>query len=286
MLDLKRRKRQVLAALLGIVFLAGAAGVSAAPAVAGTHTDWTSGGFNIANTRSNPFESTISTKNANRLAVKWTFTTHGDVFPIHGATMKPFGRHRGDRSFPSEERSKGTPEWNHYRIVCTNGVLRLSVNGKEVSGGEDCNYRKGYLALESEGAPVEFRNIRIRELPRFPRNNLAPEGFKVLFDGVNLTGWKGLVETPPKRAKLSATELAAAQEKADQLAGQNWQVSDGALVYRGKGFDNLCTSKAYGDFGRGLMVSTFGSTSVSPYADEDAAYTTRRALPATAARST
>src|SRR5882724_4450722 len=79
MLDLKRRKRQVLAALLGIVFLAGAAGVSAAPAVAGTHTDWTSGGFNIANTRSNPFESTISTKNANRLAVKWTFTTHGDV---------------------------------------------------------------------------------------------------------------------------------------------------------------------------------------------------------------
>jgi hypothetical protein len=67
--------------------------------------------------------------------------------------MKPFGRHRGDRSFPSEERSKGSPEWNHYRIVCTNGVLRLSVNGKEVSGGEDCNYRKGYLALESEGAP-------------------------------------------------------------------------------------------------------------------------------------
>src|SRR5882757_6383656 len=82
MLDLKRRKRQVLAALLGIVFLAGAAGVSAAPAVAGTHTDWTSGGFNIANTRSNPFESTISTKNANRLAVKWTYTTHGDVSAI------------------------------------------------------------------------------------------------------------------------------------------------------------------------------------------------------------
>ncbi|HEY6169203.1 MAG TPA: DUF1080 domain-containing protein, partial [Verrucomicrobiae bacterium] len=82
------------------------------------------------------------------------FTTHGDVFPIHGATMKPFGRHNGDRSFPSEERSKRTPEWNHYRVVCTNGVLRLHVNGKEVSGGEECNYRKGYLALESEGAPV------------------------------------------------------------------------------------------------------------------------------------
>ena len=92
-------------------------------------------------------------------------TTHGDVFPIHGSTMKPFGRHNGMRSFPSEERSKPSPEWNHYRIVCNDGVIRLHVNGKEVSGGENCHWRKGYLALESEGSPVEFRNIRIKELP-------------------------------------------------------------------------------------------------------------------------
>ncbi len=122
------------------------------------------------------------------------FTTHGDVFPIHGATMKPFGRHNGQRSFPSEDRSKGTPEWNHYRIVCDKGVLRLSVNGKEVSGGEECNYRKGYLALESEGAPVEFRNIRIKELPssNTPANLTAPEdnGLRTIFTGVDLRGWK------------------------------------------------------------------------------------------------
>ena len=127
------------------------------------------------------------------------YTTHGDVFPIHGAKMKPFGRHNGDRSFPSEERSKGFPEWNHYRIVCTNGTIRLSVNGKEVSGGEDCNYRKGFLALESEGAPVEFRNIRIKELPS---NNPAPElcaptdqGFRAIFTGLDLRGWKTNAET-------------------------------------------------------------------------------------------
>ena len=122
------------------------------------------------------------------------FTTHGDVFPIHGATMKPFGRHNGDRSFPSEERSKPTPEWNHYRIVCTNGVVRLHVNGKEVSGGENCNYRKGYLALESEGAPVEFRNIRIQELPSTgaPAELTAPIdlGWRPLFTGLDLRGWK------------------------------------------------------------------------------------------------
>src|ERR1041384_3355942 len=122
------------------------------------------------------------------------YTTHGDVFPIHGASMKPFGRHNGDRSFPSEERSKPSPEWNHYRIVCTNGTIRLSVNGKEVSGGEDCNYRKGYLALESEGAPVEFRNIRIKELPSSnPAANLtAPEdtGLRAIFTGLDLRGWR------------------------------------------------------------------------------------------------
>src|SRR5436189_919179 len=121
------------------------------------------------------------------------YTTHGDVFPIHGAKMKPFGRHNGDRSFPSEERSKGFPEWNHYRIVCTNGVIRLHVNGKEVSGGENCNYRKGYLALESEGALVEFRNIRIKELPS---SGASPEltapldlGWRTLFTGLDLRGW-------------------------------------------------------------------------------------------------
>ena len=126
------------------------------------------------------------------------FTTHGDVFPIHGATMKPFGRHNGDRSFPSEERSKPFPEWNHYRIVASNGVLRLHVNGKEVSGGEDCNYRKGYLGLESEGAPVEFRNLRIKEFPSSqPAPNLvAPidPGWAALYNGLDLRGWRNASE--------------------------------------------------------------------------------------------
>src|ERR1043166_8617888 len=122
------------------------------------------------------------------------FTTHGDVFPIHGATMKPFGRHNGERSFPSEERSKRSPEWNHYRIVCSNGVIRLHVNGKEGSGGEDCNYRKGYLALESEGAPVEFRNLRLKELPSSgaPAELTAPVdlGWRTIFTGLDLRGWE------------------------------------------------------------------------------------------------
>lgn len=149
------------------------------------------------------------------------YTTHGDVFPIHGATMKPFGRHNGDRSFPSEERSKGSPEWNHYRIVCTNGVLRLHVNGKEVSGGENCNYRKGYLALESEGAPVDFRNIRIKELPSSgaPAEVTAPVdlGWRTMFTGLDLRGWKTNVTTSA-RWRTSGERIALKEGEANSGA--------------------------------------------------------------------
>ncbi|MEY4688225.1 MAG: hypothetical protein RIR76_2248 [Verrucomicrobiota bacterium] len=122
------------------------------------------------------------------------FTTHGDVFAIHGASMKYIGRTNGKRSFPTEDRSRPSPEWNHYRIVANNGSLRLHVNGKEVSGGDEANYRKGYLALESEGSPVEFRNIRIKELPS---SGAGPEvtapadpGWRAIYNAVDLRGWR------------------------------------------------------------------------------------------------
>ncbi len=95
------------------------------------------------------------------------FTTHGDVFPVGSSKMKPFApvAPDGRRSFPREERSLGVGQWNHYYVRAINGEVRLWVNGEEVSGGSDCEPRIGFLCLESEGAPVEFRNLRIRELP-------------------------------------------------------------------------------------------------------------------------
>jgi hypothetical protein len=71
----------------------------------------------------------------------------------------------GCRSFPSRQLSRPSPEWNHYYIRAINGEVRLWVNGAEVAGGSDCQPATGHLCLESEGAPVEFRALRIRELP-------------------------------------------------------------------------------------------------------------------------
>ena len=95
------------------------------------------------------------------------FTTNGDVFPVGKSKMKPFPpvAPNGDRSFPRKNLSKGVGEWNHYYIRAINGEVRLWVNGEEVSGGTNCQPATGFLCLESEGAPVEFKNLRIRELP-------------------------------------------------------------------------------------------------------------------------
>ena len=95
------------------------------------------------------------------------FTSHGDVFPVGSSKMKPFPpvAPDGSRSFPRKNLSKGMNQWNHYYIRAINGEVRLWVNGEEVSGGSDCEPREGFMCLESEGAPVEFRNLRMRELP-------------------------------------------------------------------------------------------------------------------------
>lgn len=78
-------------------------------------------------------------------------------------------------------------------------------------------------------------------------DNVPPEGFVALFNGQDLSGWKGLVADPPTRAKMSAEQLSAAQQVADKKMAAHWKVVDGVLVFDGKG-DSLCTAKDYGDF--------------------------------------
>jgi hypothetical protein len=166
-----------------------------------------------------------------------TYTSHGDIFSIHGARMKPDRPHpRGsERCLPSEFRCKPAGEWNHYRVVCNNGVVKLSVNGKEVSGGSECTPRKGYICLESEGTECHFRNIRIKELPS---TNPKPEEVAPLADntvsiynGLNLDGWQ------------STPEIEKHWKAKDWILEHDGQ-SDGAAA-------PLWTLKSYADF---LMI--------------------------------
>lgn len=94
------------------------------------------------------------------------FTPHGDVFAV-GVKFRPFPplSPNGSRSFPRQERVKPHGEWNHYYIRAINGEIRLWVNGEETSGGNSAEPSQGYLCLESEGSPIIFRKLRLRELP-------------------------------------------------------------------------------------------------------------------------
>jgi len=76
----------------------------------------------------------------------------------------------------------------------------------------------------------------------------AGEGFVSMFDGRTLAGWKGLVENPIARRAMSEKQMTKAQKEADVRMNENWKVEDGCIVYEGKGFDNLCSAKDYGDF--------------------------------------
>ena len=89
---------------------------------------------------------------------------HGELFGVGGVKTTP-DNPRGDRSMSIENRCKGKGEWNTYDVVAVDGVIKLSVNGKFVNGISHATQKKGYLCLESEGAEIHFRNIRIMELP-------------------------------------------------------------------------------------------------------------------------
>jgi hypothetical protein len=124
------------------------------------------------------------------------YTSDGDIFSIWGATLTPDRPHPSgwQRCLPSEKRSRPAGQWNHYRVECNDGVLKLAVNGKIVSGGSKCRPRKGYICLEAEGSECHFRNLRIKELPSTdPRPEEIADvarDFVTLFDGVDLKGWR------------------------------------------------------------------------------------------------
>lgn len=98
-------------------------------------------------------------------ATDW-FGTNGDVFAV-GIQMTPFPplSPDGSRSYPRKHLANGHGQWNQYYVRAINGEIRLWVNGEEVSGGTGIEPAEGFLCLESEGSPIQFRKLRIRELP-------------------------------------------------------------------------------------------------------------------------
>ena len=88
----------------------------------------------------------------------------GDFWNIGEFPMKVDpGRTEGRRTVkaaPSSEKPIG--EWNEYRILVDGPRIALWVNGVLQNSATDVEVIPGRIALQSEGAFIQFRNIRLR----------------------------------------------------------------------------------------------------------------------------
>ena len=71
-------------------------------------------------------------------------------------------RSEGD-SVAREKSRKPHTDWNKLEITSKAGVISAKLNGVVISQSGPYPIRKGPIGLQSEGAPVHFRNIRIKE---------------------------------------------------------------------------------------------------------------------------
>lgn len=51
--------------------------------------------------------------------------------------------------------------WNQMEIRCRGDTVVVTVNGRETNRAIDVTVREGAIGLQSEGAPIEFRNVRL-----------------------------------------------------------------------------------------------------------------------------
>ncbi|MEZ5964317.1 MAG: family 16 glycoside hydrolase [Planctomycetota bacterium] len=84
-----------------------------------------------------------------------------DEFPMETAAERTEGR-RTRRIAASSEHALG--EWNRYEIVAHGDALRLTVNGVVQNEAFGCAHVAGPIVLQSEGAPMEFRRVEVREI--------------------------------------------------------------------------------------------------------------------------
>ncbi len=95
----------------------------------------------------------------------------GDLVMMNNATLVVDGEKRGPAKFgmakkKHESNEKAPGEWNSYDIVCKGGALQITVNGQLQNEGVEASVKSGPIALQSEGGPIEFRNIYLEPLEK------------------------------------------------------------------------------------------------------------------------
>ncbi|MBO9618255.1 MAG: DUF1080 domain-containing protein [Niabella sp.] len=123
-------------------------------------------------------------------------------------------------------------------------IMSIVLDHTDLYGGIVDGIMDKAIPLNTNGDAAYQKAAWIKQRAGSPKD----PGYVSMFNGKDLTGWKGLVGNPITRAKMTPEQLAAGQQKADEQMRKDWKVEKGNLVFEGSGFDNLCSQKMYQDF--------------------------------------
>ena len=178
-----------------------------------------------------------------------------------------------DRKKISTKTSSGTnwtDDWHHARLVrdVKSGSIKVFFDNmnEPVMEATDTTFTWGQIGVGTFddtgnfddvflfGTKVEPKEVAVLDQQqaqpvgkRAAADNTPPEGFTALFNGKDLSGWKGLVKDIKQRKSMTAEQIAEEQKKADEVMNAHWKAENGVLIYDGKG-QSLVSAKDYADF--------------------------------------
>ena len=168
------------------------------------------------------------------------FQNQGDYFEIGGVEFNEhkIGGHRvrGRRVVKYGQHNEKEPgQWNVYEVFCVGGTVRPYINGKLMNEASDCSVTEGKICLQSEGAPIEFRNIYLEPAKKLPWP-VTPRKKTVLFNGKDLEGWVRFIpdDKPDKDKKWTVDKV--------------WSVKDGVIRCEGIPNGYIRTVDSYANY--------------------------------------
>ncbi|MBI1932312.1 MAG: DUF1080 domain-containing protein [Ignavibacteriales bacterium] len=89
----------------------------------------------------------------------------GDFYVISGSDFKELVDKESRRLEKQNKNSENTPgEWNKYEIICNDNSITLNVNNVFQNKATECTLNSGAIAFQSEGKPIEFKEIYIEPI--------------------------------------------------------------------------------------------------------------------------
>ncbi|MFT7436540.1 MAG: hypothetical protein ACI8UX_002340 [Psychromonas sp.] len=170
-------------------------------------------------------------------------------------------------------------DWNIYRIEAIGSTIRTWVNGIPISHLIDDKTAAGFIALQvhginsqmKEGMQIRWKNIKIKTKNITPspfdgipvvnllKNNLSgqeeAQGFKLLFNGENFDGWRGV--------------------NRKDMTGKRWSVNDGDIIVgKSDGSEtgnDIVTKENYGafEFIFEVKLSSGANSGIKYFVNED-----------------